>query len=65
MDDPTCVKSRTGFVINVADCLVVWVSKLQTEPAFSTMESEIVALAHSCKELFPIMDAVKEVGPQG
>ena len=24
----------------------------------------MVALAHSCKELFPIMDAVSEVGPQ-
>ena len=41
---------------------VLWISKLQTETALSTMEAEIVALAHSCKELFPMMDIVGSVG---
>ena len=27
------------------------------------MEAEIVALGHSCRELFPIIDMVKQVGP--
>ena len=27
------------------------------------MEAEIIALAHSCRELFPIMDMVKQLGP--
>jgi hypothetical protein len=58
-DDPTCVKSRTGYVITVADCPVLWQSKLQSETALSTMEAEIIALAHSCRELLPIMDMVK------
>jgi hypothetical protein len=61
--DPTCVKSRTGYCITVADCPVVWQSKLQTETALSTMEAEIVALAHCCRELFPIMDMVDSIGP--
>lgn len=60
--DPTCVKSRTGYVITVADCPVLWQSKLQTETALSTMEAEIVAMAHSCRELFPIMDMVQLLG---
>ena len=60
--DPSCVKSRTGFVITVANCPVLWQSKLQTETALSTMEAEIVALAHSCRELFPIMDMVTFLG---
>jgi len=60
--DPLCVKSRTGFVITVANCPVLWQSKLQTETALSTMEAEIVALAHSCHELFPIMDMVMLLG---
>ena len=60
--DPTCVKSRTGFVITVSDCPVLWQSKLQSETALSTMEAEIVALAHSCRELFPIMDMVQVLG---
>eukprot|EP00804_Cyclotella_cryptica_P020131 CCRYP_014912-RA/>CCRYP_014912-RA protein AED:0.34 eAED:-0.30 QI:0/-1/0/1/-1/0/1/0/430 len=60
--DPSCVKSRTGFVITVANCPVFWQSKLQTETALSTMEAEIVTLVHSCRELFPIMDMVTLLG---
>jgi hypothetical protein len=60
-NDPACAKSRTGYVITVADCPVHWQSKLQTETALSTMEAEIIALAHSCRELFPIMDMVKSL----
>ncbi|KAL7489424.1 hypothetical protein ACHAW6_015024 [Cyclotella cf. meneghiniana] len=60
--DPACAKSRTGFLIQVSDCPMVWVSKLQMETALSTMEAEIIALAHCCRELFPVMDIVSEVG---
>ena len=60
--DPSCVKSRTGFVITVANCPVLWQSKLQTETALSTMEAEIMTLAHSCQELFPVMDMVSMLG---
>jgi hypothetical protein len=60
--DPSCAKSRTRFVITVANCPVLWQSKLQTETAMSTMEAEIVALAHHCSELFPIMDMVYMLG---
>ena len=60
-NDPACVKSRTGYVITVADCPIHWQSKLQTETALSTMEAEIIALAHSCRELFPVMDIVKSL----
>jgi hypothetical protein len=38
--DPSCVKSRTGYVIFIADCPVLWVSRLQTDIATSTMEAE-------------------------
>ena len=60
--DPACAKSRTGFLIAVSDCPMVWVSKLQTETALSTMEAEIIALAHCCRELFPVVDTVAELG---
>jgi hypothetical protein len=62
LSDPSCVKSRTGLVITVAKCPILWQSKLQTETALSTMEAEIVALAHSCRKLFPIMDMVSMLG---
>ena len=61
-NDPACAKSRSGFLIAVSDCPMVWVSKLQTETALSTMEAEINALAHCCRELFPVMDVVQEMG---
>ncbi len=35
--NPSCIKSRTGFVITVANCPVLWQSKLQTETELSTM----------------------------
>ena len=57
-----CVKSRTLFVINFSDCPVYWASKLQTETTLSTMESEINALNHSWRELFPIIDIKKSLG---
>ena len=60
--DPTCVRSQTGFVINVANCPVLWKSTLQTLTATSTMEAEVVALATCCRELMPIIDLVESVG---
>ncbi len=62
MGDPVCIKSRTGYVIMVSICPIMWQSKLQSETALSTMEVEIVALAHSYHELFPIMDGVSIMG---
>ena len=60
-NDPVCVRSRTGFVITVANCPVFWSSKLQTETVLSTMEAETVALGSCCRELFPIIDLVTEI----
>ena len=60
--DPHCVRSRTGYVILLAGCPVLWKSKLQTKIALSTMEAEYVALSQSCKDLFPLLDQIKELG---
>jgi hypothetical protein len=59
--DPHCVRSWTGYVILLAGCPVLWKSKLQTEIALSTMEAEYVALSQSCKDLFPLLDQIKEL----
>ena len=61
-DDPTCVKSRTGFVITINDAPLLAKSSLQKITALSTMEAEILALAHSCQELFPIIDMATFLG---
>ena len=42
--DPICVKSRSGHVIMFMGYPLQWQSKLQTQIALSTMESEYIAL---------------------
>ena len=59
--DPHCVRSRTGYVICLFDCPVLWKSKLQTEIALSTMEAEYVALSTACRDLFPLIDLTNEL----
>ena len=59
--DPHCVKSRTGYVINVGGSPIIWSSKLQTLIASSTMEAEYIAMSTVCRELIPLRDLIKEV----
>jgi hypothetical protein len=58
-DNPSCFKSWTGYVINVANCPVMWQSKLQMEMVLSTMEADIVPISHCACELILIMQMVE------
>ena len=60
-NDPHCVRSRTGYVITLAHCPVIWASKMQTEIALSTMEAEYIALSTACRDLFPLIDKLVEI----
>jgi hypothetical protein len=47
----------------IAKCPVLWVSKLQTETALSTMMAEYIALSVAIRDLIPIFKALAlEVG---
>ena len=59
--DPTCVKSRTGYVICISDCPVIWTSKLQTELSLSTMESEYNALSYCMRSVIPFKRTVHSI----
>ena len=59
--DPVCVKSRTGYVLMLAGCPLLWVSKLQTEIALSTMEAEYIALSQAMRDLLPMRAMIQEV----
>jgi hypothetical protein len=48
------VLSRTGYIITFCGCLIHWVSKLQSEIALSTTESEYIALSMAIRELLPL-----------
>ena len=58
--DPICARSRTGFVVTFANCPLLWVSKLQTEIALSTLHSEYVTLSHSVRALLSLRVLIKE-----
>ena len=58
---PICVKSRTGFIMLLGDCHVMWSSKLQTEISLSTMEAEYIALSTALRDLIPLKRLIKVV----
>jgi len=51
--DPSCIKSRTGFIICVANRPVIWSSKLQTDIATSTMEAEYNGMSMAMRDVLP------------
>jgi hypothetical protein len=59
--DPVCVRSRTGYVITLGGCPVIWVSKLQTEIALITLEAEYIALSTSMRDLLPMRQILSEI----
>ena len=59
-DSPESVLSRTGFVIIYAGCPITWGSKLLTEIALSTTESEYIALPSVMREVIPFLGLMKE-----
>ena len=59
--DPVCVKSRTGYVITLGGCPIVWASKLQTEVALSTLEAEYIACSQAMRELLPMRGLLHEI----
>jgi hypothetical protein len=52
--DPVYVKSQTGYVMTLGGWPIQWNSKLQTEIALSTTESEYIALSQAMRELIPL-----------
>jgi hypothetical protein len=63
--DGTTARSQSGYVINYAGCPLVWASKLQTEIALSSTESEYVALSQALREVLPLMRLVEELVKAG
>ena len=59
--EPTSVMSRTGYIINYANCPIIWCSRLQTEIALSSTESEYAGLSYAMREAIPIMNLIQEM----
>jgi hypothetical protein len=54
-------KRRTGFVVFIQGCPVVWKSKLQNDVAMSTIESEYNVLSKSMRDVMPLKDFTKAI----
>ena len=54
-------KSRTGYIITLGGCPILWKSQLQTEISLSTLESEYSALSASMRTLLPLRDLLGEM----
>ena len=54
--DPTCAKSRTGYLILFINFPLIWKSNLQTQIALSTMEAKYIALSESIRELIGVFE---------
>ena len=59
--DPICVKLRTSILLTLGNVPLLWKSKLQTETALSTMESEYIALSQGMRELVSMRSLFDEV----
>jgi len=60
--DPVSVKFRTGFVLTLVGCPVIWSSKLQGEITLSSTAAEYVAFSMAMRELLPMRELMKELG---
>ena len=60
--DPVRVKSRSGHVILLGNCPLLWFSKLQSEIACSTMEAEFIALSSAMRDLIPARLILQVIG---
>ena len=58
---PSSAKSRTGYIIMLGGCPILWKSQLQTEISLSTLESEYSALSASMRTLLPLRSLLTEV----
>ena len=60
-EDPTNVKSRTGFIIKFANCPIYWGSKQQELVALSTVEAEYISLSYATRHVLFILHLLEEM----
>ena len=54
-------KSWTGYILTLAGCPLIWVSKLQTKVSMSTMIAKSAALPTSMRDMLHLQQLVKTV----
>ena len=52
--DPTSVNSRSGYLIHLGGCPIIWRNKLETLIAVSIIKAEYNSLSMCMRELIPL-----------
>jgi hypothetical protein len=65
MNDPDTARSRYGYIVMYNGCPITWASRMQTEIALSSTESEYIGLSQALRSVIPIMELVKELQSKG
>ncbi|KAI2512069.1 hypothetical protein MHU86_2357 [Fragilaria crotonensis] len=58
---PSSAKSRTGYIITLGGCPILWKSHLQSEISLSTLEAEYSALSSAMRTLLPLRTMLIEL----
>jgi len=61
MDDVDTARSRYGYIVMYQGCPITWASKMQTEVALSSTESEYIGLSHTLRNVIPLIELMKEL----
>ena len=48
-----------------AGCPILWTSRVQSEVALSTAESEYIAISHATREVLPLVELMAELRDKG
>jgi hypothetical protein len=59
--DSDTTRSTTGYIIMYANCPVLWASKLQSDIALSSTESEYLAISTAIREVIQLIELLKEL----
>jgi hypothetical protein len=65
MDNADTARSRFGYIVMYNGCPITWASKMQTEIALSSTESEYIGLSHTLRSVIPLMELIKELKSKG
>ena len=60
-DNADNVLSQTGYILMYANCPILWVSRLQTEKALSTIEVEYITRSQALRDVIPLITLLKEI----
>jgi hypothetical protein len=63
--DSDTAKSRMGYIFMYAGCPILWTSRVQSEVALSTTESEYIAISCATREVLPLIELMNELEEKG